>query len=296
MIGKKALDSKGKPLRLPTGKMFQKHLNKELSRPRVLDEIARVEAARNDRPIETTAPRVIEWTETEMDKQHEYGLRPLEGSVTIFWARKGSGMIAALERAYLAHDHPGLDALYRKLIRPVLGRSLVSVADAVSEALDADSFFDISYAGRPIVNSVFLPREMAAGSITLPYEGGKLDSARFNVREYSKDGKGRQYDVLALVAPPTLTAVERRALDAVPASMQDIHIGAPTRMAVLPTVVLVLIIVGLVTIASTCCGNVHDRLADLHLAPADLEGLDGVSSARRLLDLRRRLFEETGIR
>lgn len=280
---------------LPSGDAFRRHLSRELSRPGVLDELKRLEDARSTRKVELTSPKVIDWIPERTEDRREYGLKPLEGSVTIFWGRKGGSAIAALERAFVDRDVDKLDALHDKFIAAVAKRSLTSVAKAVEEALGAVSFFDLSFGGRPLANSVFLPKGLQVGSITLPFSGGKLDPAKFEVREHLKGRTGAKYDVLVLVAHPRLNPLERRALESVPASMQSIQIGAPSNQ-VITVIITIVAFVGINTMMTLCCGNIRDRLSAQHLSPADLKRLDGIGSARRLLDLRRQIFEAAGIR
>jgi hypothetical protein len=197
-------------------------------------------------------------------------------------------------RAHVGHDAKALQALSPHVVDPWKKRGLRSLAEAAKEAKTAPILLDVRYAGKTLAESLWPPQE-GCGTITLPYNGGQLNAAEFTVVSYlSASAPDSEPAVLIVVAPPVLSDLEQRALEAVPAQYLEMMVGgSPVACTALATVV---VFVAAVTVVTTCCQPFHDKLAEVELTAQSLKELGAMPSLAQLLAVRAQIFEEFNVR
>ncbi len=257
--------------------------------------LARIEAEQLSRNIVKAKPVVLTWDADTEDSSY-FGLKPPPGSLTLFWALKGSRTMRELEYAYVAQDVQRLQELHDRLVADHKSRSVISIAEATDRALGAPSFFEFRFNGKLLAQNLWLADDAECGTVLLPYSGGPIDETAFTIVEYSQDLSEPAYEALIVICPPRLSEIEQRALATVPMDSQEAHIAPMGLVMATPTtIVSAALFVASVTVATTCCSPFHDRLAEVSLPLDVAERVGARTSVRQLLRLRADIFEEFGV-
>lgn len=257
--------------------------------------------SRVSRVIRKIKPKIINWESLENDPKY-FGLKPPEGSVTLYWAPKKSGVIQELEDAYNAHDVNQLDkVLMKKLVDAYKSRTFIdNIEKAVSMLVDSPVYFDFVYSSKVLGQNLWIELDdRGVGSLYFPYNGGTILNEDFVILEHSKPDLERMqlYDYLIIKAPPKLTDAERAALDKVPLNSTEINIASSSTLAATPTaLVTVAVFVAINTAVTTCCAPFYDKLSQIILPPELIERLGALASASQLVQLRAEIFEEFNVR
>lgn len=224
--------------------------------------------------------------------KNEYALKPIKGSVMLFWSQPGHNLIPALEKAYVNGDEDTLQKLSSEVANEIERRPILPLAEAFTKVFASAMYFDLFYGQAQLVSTLTLPDGIPYGAVGFAYNGGALADDEFVIAEYFTDEKAA-YDTLIVKVPPDLSDLERQALEAVPDNMTDLNIGHAT-MCPLACAGIVAIAIALVT----CAGSPHRQLEDLlsrvALTQEQLDRIGPLASARQLLAVRREIFEQYG--
>lgn len=254
--------------------------------------LRRINANKNARLTRAYPPRVVRNNVRDDGGGEHYSLRPVKGSVMMFSAKRGHGILRQLEQAYTSGDRAALQSLSRIVDEDVSRRRVVPVSTAVDLLIEAPSYFDLLYDNKQLANNVGLVNGLEYGSMLFPWNGGRLNPEDFTIVEYTKPFAGPDFETLLVLTEPDLTQIEREALEAVPEDRLGLNIGST---AASPAACLVIILVFVAVTHMGGCVQFHDRLAEVSL-PADvIKQLGNVNSAVELLNRRRQMFESYGM-
>jgi hypothetical protein len=255
---------------------------------------ARVHGERRRRVPVSVSPTLVFWDIERDESTEHFVFKPAPGSITLFWAPRGSELLRELTYAYLAHDRGRVEEVGRRAADLFMARELRTLSEAVEELVAAPVFFDLRYAGKTLAANLWPARDGGLGSLVFPYTGGELRPEDFVAVSYASDRRAELCDVLVVVCPPQLTDLERATLDAVPPAAREMFVASS--VALIPTLAyLAVIAVAVITAATACCPAFHDRLSQLVLPPEMLEELGPALSVGELITLRSEIFEEFSV-
>ncbi|ELZ67210.1 hypothetical protein C457_14284 [Haloferax prahovense DSM 18310] len=132
----------------------------------------------------------------------------LSGSITLICSREADDPLAGLDDADGAFDANERDHIAEQIADE-------SVAPRPASEVSGDvSSFDLGYGDREIVADRAIPSEASIAVTSVPFNGGRIDSSSFWVREAAG---ADELTFHIIVAPPGLNSAERDALDRLPA-------------------------------------------------------------------------------
>lgn len=270
---------------------LQQQIQRELNKEGFHDHLKRIRADEHKRLTRTGSPIVVT-AESPKKKAKDYLLKPLKGSIVLFWVHKGSSLIATLEKAYATGDEKTLIQLSAQFTEQLEKRKIQPVRTAVEKLLAAPVYFDFLYGDKILASKMALVDGIEYGAMAFPYNGGKLNERDFKIIEFFKPFARAEYDTLVVITPPDLSAIEKVAVEAVPENQLGLNLGDS---AICPgATVIVLIAIALVTCANGGCTAIRDKLAEVSLSATQIRRLGNLASARELLAMRREIFEEFG--
>lgn len=279
------------------------------------------EALRKEKALRETIrkkPTVLTWEPRKEDIE-KYPFRPLEGTVMLFWSITGTELINDLETAIVTRNLEQLDEIGQQILEheAVQNYEIPSVDEAVERGRNAPALFDFSVGSRELYENVFLA-DVPMGAFAFPYTGGEIDPDAFSILEYPcvwpeecpppcpgpfpcpwpeeidwPDGPlppDGPYDYLVVVTPPDLTEVERRAMETIPPDVREANV-IPGREMVAGLVAVVVYLV-----VSSAAPNIHDDLGEITLPDRMMDELGARPAVGQLLDMRREVLEDNGIR
>lgn len=280
------------------------------------------EAFRQEKALRKTVrkkPTVVTW-EPRKENLEKYPFRPLEGTVMLFWASTGTELIQDLETAIVTRDLGQLDELGQQILEhdAVQNYETPSVDEAVEKGLSAPALFDFSVGSRELYENVFLA-DVPIGSLAFPYTGGEIDPDAFSILEYPciwpdecpppcpgpfpcpwpddidwPDGPlppDGPYDYLVVVTPPDMSEIEKRAMETIPPDVGEANI-LPGREMIVCLVVAAVVY----TVTTSSAPGIHDELGEVTLPDRMMNELGARPAVGQLLDMRREVLEEFGIR
>src|SRR5436305_507338 len=120
--------------------------------PRLFDAVVQAHRARVPRFSE---PLVVF---TEDDPARDPSQAPVvpPGSVTIFWAPRGSGDLRALHTGFVSNDFTEISEIWPSLLNSHRERPVASIEEAVSSLLGAPSFFELRYHSKTLAGYLWL--------------------------------------------------------------------------------------------------------------------------------------------
>ncbi|MDW5610315.1 MULTISPECIES: hypothetical protein [Mycolicibacterium] len=222
----------------------------------------------------------------------DYLLSPVKGSIMLFWAPRGSKVIADLADAYAAGDDDTLRRLSAQAAREMKRHPVASLDEGFQILLDSPMYFDVMYGDKELAGKLTLPQGDAYGAIGFAYNGGAVNDGDFRFVQHQKNSVDADFSTLVVKVPPDLSEIEKLAVEAVPADMTGLNIGEAT-ICPIATGALVAIVVALVTCAGGC-EKMGEKLDQIRLSKAQLDTLGPLASARELLAVRREVFEQHG--
>jgi len=249
------------------------------------------------RPIRLSKIPVISNTAPKATGPSTFGAT---GTLTVFVGKKGSGAIDQV-RAAIAGGNPATTKLRDRLQKQYSKLPPGSSETLVQQIVKATVFADIRYGGATLNSGVFVPKGVDVAVIVLPYNGGRLAPEGFTLAERYKDGSDAALEAVVMQAAPNLSAAEKTALQAVPANQVALNVGqaidcrttwwAVAQMAVVQAEVRAAVIA-----ASLVVGPFCPLSKEVHISVAQIKALGPAASARKLLDLRRRVLLGGGAR
>lgn len=271
---------------------LQQQIRDSLADPSLFEQVSRIRADQARRHMRTVSPTIMTAPTVPGRNEPDYLLKPLKGSVVLFWAPRGAELLTTLQEAYASQNEATLMQLSEEFTTQLHSRSLVSLEAAATSVIEAPSYFDLVYGDKTLASSLVLPEGIPYGAMGFPYNGGTLDDEQFRIVEHHQGLEEQHYDTLLIKTPPDLSEVEAAALDAVPSNQLGINIGDTS---VCPGItVAVLVVVALVTCANGGCTALRDQLATVILTQEQFNELGAVSSAAELLAMRREILAENG--
>lgn len=248
-----------------------------------LSKLSRDQEKRSDNEI---TPRVV-----TIGAHDEVKGTPPAGTVMLAFERKGTGFLAELESALTKQSVEELEQIHAKWEGEVKSRPSMSMTKAINTLIELPIYFEFGYAGKPLAIGVGLPDKVNFGTLIFPTNGGKLNSAEFQVRQYVKDSSSipleAEYDYLVVERETQLSDLERKVVAAVPSDQTRINISSGGPVAIWPAVVLQ---VAVMTVLGTLCLRIEEDLASVKLNQNQVDRLGEQASARELLAMRRDIF------
>ncbi|MGW2597946.1 hypothetical protein [Streptomyces klenkii] len=142
------------------------------------------------------------------------GMLPPAGSLVIYTGDASSPTWRGLREAILRADWQAV----RDTPGPKRPAKMVA----------ASHFFDVRCAGHTLVRDLVLPAGTPFRTLTLPYTGGPVGDADFDVVEHIDRGASEvRTEHLLLLRAPELSRVERELLESVGPELRHIHLGPP---------------------------------------------------------------------
>jgi hypothetical protein len=186
----------------------------------------------------------------------------------------------------------GLESGEAELMHEVAERIYSSLVDrrpvALEEAVDLfvrqGVSVDLSYRGVPLVQNVFLPDDLELAAFPMPYTGGSVDGASFELTMRVADDREGWLDAILVIHEPELTDIERAALELVPEWESGINIGKSAMCYAITAVTVFIVVAG----ATYACPGTPDVL---HLDDEAVARIGPQRTARELLALRRQSLE-----
>lgn len=232
-------------------------------------------------------------TETEARATREKRVEVIEGN----FARAGLGMPGSLT-LMVAYKDSGLVPKIRKALKegrdakPIVADALKARRSRTRErAFDFDLmaaqpvFADVRHGAFVIGSGFHVPPGNVLSLGVFPYNGGTLFAEGITLVEYCREGVENQLEAVALLTPPALTAAEKAAVRAVPASQRSSTIGTHMECK---TTYWGLAAIALATATITCFLRTHPTGTSVD--SSELKRLGPTASARKLLALRRQIL------
>ena len=254
--------------------------------PEIVDRYGRVISEIASRPIRETKIPVIDY----QPKSTATLRLAAPGTVTIYLAKKGSGLLDEVREA--ATDSQRLEKLQTHMQRQLKRTKSSSLKDLPGLMIRQPVLADIRYGGATLNHGVFLPKGCDIFPIPFAYIGGRLAKQGFTLAEYYKDGSDAALEAVAIRSAPTLTAAEKEAIRQVPDSQLDQSVASLTAWcdSTWWLVAAVVVAVAAVTVNYTCICAAMD---EVHLSDSELRKLGPAASARKLIALRRQTLEKS---
>ncbi|WP_406346702.1 hypothetical protein [Streptomyces sp. NBC_00648] len=265
---------------------------REFAKEGLAQQVQRLRADEHRRIVQTRAPVVVT-PHPALQDSTDYLLKPIKGTVLLFWARPGTTLIGVLEKAYSTGDEMVLRQLSADFQEQLDTRPVQPIDVAFEKLLSAPVYFDVMYGSRTVASSLALVDEIDYGAVVFAYNGGELRDADFQIIERYRDFERASYDTLIVKTAPDLSAVEQQAVDAVPEHLLEMNV-AHTIMCPLACVAIAAVVIALVTCAGGC-KMLRERLDEVELTEEQIKRLGSLASARDLLSMRREILDEFGV-
>jgi hypothetical protein len=233
----------------------------------------------------------------DLEPQNGNSVTP-PGSITLILSRAGSGVLEQVQSAVLRGGQDLVD-MAERLVTQYANREPIELGRAAKVMIQQPVFAEIRYGGETFAQGLFVPEELLAVVLILPYNGGRLAAEGFTLAERFTEASTERLEGLLLRTLPPLTAAERAVLDQVPDDQLINNVGRPrcdtTYWAVAATVAVAVTIVlppvhitAEVLAATLTAAEAGGAIAvETNIPEADLRTLGPAASARRLLELRR---------
>lgn len=189
----------------------------------VLPALEGFQDALNEKETRFGAPTIVRLSERSARE-----LRTIpRGSLAIFVAGRGSGVLARVARALRSRDHRAIDALVRRHAAGIVKHAFRG-RTRFQAYRDVPAFGELRYATKSLSYGFFLDRDRDVAVEILPYNGGELRTPEFRFVEYVTPGASEGLECLVAIRPPVLTTLERQMLSKVPANLTEINVGQAT--------------------------------------------------------------------
>ncbi|MBB3222289.1 hypothetical protein [Pseudoduganella umbonata] len=268
-------------------------IRSEYDKPELARQLAAMRADEQRRVLRKTQPGAIVTASRDLTlSKKSYWLKPIQGSVMLFWGRQCSDLIPALERAYATGDEAALERISAGFADQFERRPVVPLKEGFEKLFATTMYFDLVYGAKQLISRLALPDGIEYGAVGFAYNGGSLRNESFALLEYSKPFERQGYETLIVKVPPELSEIEREALALVPPESWESNIGHAT-MCPVACVGIAAIVIALVTCAGGCA-ELERQLGKISLTADQLRQLGPLSSASELLAVRREVFEQYG--
>lgn len=186
----------------------------------LLTSLERFQDAVNEKSLRLGSSRV-----TRLPEKARVGPRSIPGgSIAVFVAAKGAGVLRTVSRALNAREHRTIDSLVRKHAANLVKHSFEGRSSFRSYR-EVPVFGEIRYGSKALAHGFFLDRNRDLAFALLPYNGGKLRTEQFRFAEYYTPGSTERLECLVVIRPPILTPLEKEMLSRVPADLSEMNIG-----------------------------------------------------------------------
>ena len=249
-------------------------------------------ADKHKRVTHSCSPEIITSNVSPKKSGDYYSLMPVEGSIIVYCAKKGSPLLGRLKKAYAQGDEQALQEISKKVDAIVSKREVISVKEVVDQLKEAPAYFDLAYEHKTLVSHVGLVNGIEFGSMILPWNGGELKDQDFKLVTYLKDFESSDFEVLLVKCRPVLSKIEQEALLQVPETQLNLNIGTA---AASPAACLVIVVIFAAATAIAGCASFRNRLSELVLPADRIKKLGSIGSAAEMLSQRRMVFEAHGM-
>jgi len=231
------------------------------------------------RPSRATKIDVLEYRPSDPGE----GLLAKRGTVTLFVARRGAGILDRIRRAATSAD--GEDQRIAAELAGVFAeRSMVSIEEAVATLMVQPVFASVRYGDRTLAQSLVAPEPDDLCVVPMAYNGGYLASESFKLVEHYLPDADEGLEAVLLRHPPALSPAERAALRAVPPDQREWSIGQPMACYAITAVTVTLVLAG----ATYACPGITEPET---LPSEEIESIGPAATARKLLAIRRKILE-----
>lgn len=229
-----------------------------------------------------------------IDYQPSRGENPvwltLPGTVTIFVTRGNSDLLDQLKAAINKRADDVILAITDRLRKQFEKRKPLSLKAAAEQVIAEPVFAEIRYLGASVARSVFVPADVDACVVSLPYNGGAVKKSGLEIVQYVSTAESPRLRALAVRHAPELTDAETAALRELPDAGIGANIGTAAMCYAITGVAIVAAVMGA---TSFCVGRVlnpHDPVE--HLSVGEIKRLGPARTARGLLRARRKALQE----
>ncbi|MEA3012467.1 MAG: hypothetical protein QOD42_1012 [Sphingomonadales bacterium] len=261
--------------------------------PGLARHLAAVRADETRRTVRMARPGAVVTSAPSLAKSTtQYWLKPIRGSVMLFWGRQGSELIPALERAYSTGDEAALKKLGKAFADEFERRPVVPIEESFKALFASPMYFDLQYGSKQLISRLALPSGIDFGAVGFAYNGGSLEDEDFTLREYRRPFERLSYETLIVKVPPELSAIEREALELASADASELNIGHAA-MCGFGCIAIAAVVIALITCAGGC-EILQEKLDEVSLTEDQILQLGPLASAQELLAVRREIFEQHG--
>lgn len=248
-------------------------MNKTLQ---ILDEIQSIKHSRLTRK---STPKVL----TYKGKENIPLIQ--EGSVTAFYAKRGSAMLKEIEQAFSSNDSKSIDRVTKKIWADLDERKPYKLRKAKKVIAKESVLGEIRYGSKQLADNLVIPKGIDFGVVVFPYNGGELLDKDFELVEFNKyERLDNHLELILIKREPILTKEEMDALSAVPKDLLEMNISSFVCPGFCVAIVLVITVI---TALGQACATAGNRVT---LDIQDIKDLGPMASAQELLHLRRQSF------
>lgn len=223
-----------------------------------------------------------------------------KGSVTVVCVRKSDFRISSHLRdlVYAVGGGEGSEDRLAQAASAInadfAARPSLDIEAVAEEVAERRTFGDVTYQNKTLLAGVAVAGGADTCVVSLPYNGGVLDTDAFAFTKYIKHDPKEDLSAAIIIRYPDLSAFERSILDLIPREQSQIHIGGDL-VAVTP-VVAILLVVAATTMHTACTGIINQvdaaRLGKISLSSSRITELGAAASAAELVALRREVFRD----
>lgn len=242
----------------------------------------------NEREVRLTRTSSVEMYDYEPTDINAETHLAWSGSIGMVVAPKGSAILDRF-RKILTSGGKGDIELANELKNDAAAKQPVPYDEAVQLLLETPVFASLKYKGKILSSAIFVPDGFKAYTAGIPYNGGSLDPAGFELVEHLKTGsETEELAAIILRRPPKLTDAEQFAVNSLKNDELNVGIGIMCYAASAVTITL-----GMCAATGMTCPHSTAYKRGLKNPEPDvsLQSASPELIARKLLNTRREIIE-----
>ena len=205
------------------------------------------------------------------------------GTVTLFMTPARSKVLNEVRKAV---ENPLVESrAMRHLAEQLKNRNPMKPDEALHIIKQQPVLASLHYGASTLAQHLFVPRDLDAVVLTLPYNGGSLLTKGFSLIQASAPKSKNRLDGIIVKHAPILSSAEKAALGQLPKDNAGFNVGQPLGCYALTAV-------GLVAAAIAAGSTLYaPRVGDPHIDDAAIRNIGPEATARQLLNMRRKLLQ-----
>jgi hypothetical protein len=245
---------------------------------RTLQVLDNIQAIKHSRLPSKSTPKVL----TYKGKKDIPLLR--EGSITGFYAKKGSKTLKEIEHAFAKNDAKLIDAVTKKIWKDLNNREPFKLRASLRIIESESVMGELRYGSKQLADNLVIPKGIDFGAVVFPYNGGELLDKEFEFVEFNKyEHLNDHLELILIKREPVLSKDELDALAAVPENMLEMNVSSLVCPGFCVAIVLVITVI-------TALGQACMKGNRIVIHTDDIKRLGPMASASELLNLRRQSF------